>query len=465
MFNRKNNQYKQFLKDYPQYNETKNLDKLRKKEYKRIDQKKHVYLDYTGGNLYAESQINKHLEILKQETFGNPHSTNPTSQLATKLCEESRSAILDFFNAKDEYFCVFTPNASGSLKIIGESYPFCKESFLLLSLDNHNSVSGIREFAKNKGSKFCYTPIQTEDLKLDEKELLKHLDSHSESKNKLFAFPAQSNVSGIKHPLEYIKLAQEKGWDVLLDAAAFAPSNRLDLKEIKPDFVSISFYKIFGYPTGLGCLLIKKDKFNKLIKPWYAGGTVTLASSTIDAHYLQPNHERFEEGTINYLDIPAIKIGLEHIKNIKIENISKRVKTLTHWMLENLSQLKHKNGKKLIHIFGSHDVNERGGTLVMNFYNQNGEIIPFQQVEKEANNRNISIRTGCFCNPGIDETNYAIPSSELEKYFSNHKIGNYTEMVNFTGKLRGSIRISVGLVSNYEDVATFKNFAETFLDK
>lgn len=37
---------------------------------------------------------------------------------------------------------------------------------------------------------------------------------------------------------------------VLLDAAAYIPTNRLDLSVVKPDFVTMSFYKVFGYPTG-----------------------------------------------------------------------------------------------------------------------------------------------------------------------------------------------------------------------
>ena len=44
---------------------------------------------------------------------------------------------------------------------------------------------------------------------------------------------------------------------MLLDAAAFVPTNRLDLRVVTPDFVAVSFYKMFGYPTGVGCLLIR----------------------------------------------------------------------------------------------------------------------------------------------------------------------------------------------------------------
>ena len=61
---------------------------------------------------------------------------------------------------------------------------------------------------------------------------------------------------------------------MLLDAAAFVPTNRLDLSTLQPDFVPISFYKMFGYPTGVGALIARKRVLGKLHCPWFAGGTI-----------------------------------------------------------------------------------------------------------------------------------------------------------------------------------------------
>src|SRR6478672_6607065 len=131
---------------------------LRKKEFSRLDRSGHVYLDYTGGNLYPESLLDKHHQFLKNYVCGNPHSTNPASQLSERLVNEAREKVLNFFNASD-YYCVFTNNASGALQIVGESYPFSADSHLLLTADNHNSVNGIREYCKRKGSGFTYSPM------------------------------------------------------------------------------------------------------------------------------------------------------------------------------------------------------------------------------------------------------------------------------------------------------------------
>ena len=47
-------------------------------------------------------------------------------------------------------------------------------------------------------------------------------------------------------------LSTLENWYVLVDAASYIATNPLDLSAYHPDFVPISFYKLFGYPTGLG---------------------------------------------------------------------------------------------------------------------------------------------------------------------------------------------------------------------
>ena len=117
----------EFLAAYPAYAGTGVLDRLRATEYGRLDEQGHVYLDYTGSGLYGDSQPKAHAAMLASGVFGNPHSLSPSSDAATRLVEQARAAVLAFFNARaDEYTVVFTPNATGALKLDGEAYPFSR---------------------------------------------------------------------------------------------------------------------------------------------------------------------------------------------------------------------------------------------------------------------------------------------------------------------------------------------------
>ncbi|NBO70624.1 MAG: aminotransferase class V-fold PLP-dependent enzyme [Bacteroidetes bacterium] len=439
------------------------FNSLREKEFSRLDKAGHVYLDYTGGNLYADSQLAQHQSMLRDQVFGNPHSTNPSSQYATKLAEEARQEVLKFFNAED-YFCIFTQNATEALHIVGECYPFGEESHFVLLADNHNSVNGIREYCKSKNGAFTYVQTYYEDLMIDEEALLRELDGHTDKKHKLFAFPGQSNVSGVKHDLSWIQKAQDRGWNVLLDAAAFAPTNRLDLKIVQPDFVSLSFYKIFGYPTGVGCLLVKKTSFDLLRKPWFAGGNVTMVAVLSPQHYLHENHERFENGTINYLDIPAVTIGLRFIESIGRERIGERIQSLMHYLCGELQMMQHATGMKQVHLYGPEDRSKAGGTVIMTFLNPDGSAIPFEIIEQKANTHMISLRSGCFCNPGIDEIFNCVTTEELTRFFSGRTKGNYSDMFSFLKKMRGAVRISVGLATTKADIDKYVQFVSSLRD-
>ncbi len=459
-----------FLQAYPTYQTTQLLDEWRQTEYGRLDAEKQIYLDYTGGGLYAECQLDDHMEILKKQVLGNPHSANPTSLAMTEMVEGTRQTILNYFNASpDEYIAVFTMNASNALKLIGEAYPFQPGGQYVLTYDNHNSVNGIREFVRSGGAKFSYAPLTVPDLRIDEAALDKLLTSANPDHANLFAFPAQSNFSGVKHPLSLIAHAQSLGWDVCLDAAAFVPTNRLDLSQQKPEFVVMSFYKMFGYPTGLGMLLIRKSVLDKLHRPWFAGGTVNFASVQAQGHYLAPNEAAFEDGTVNYLNIPAIQIGLEHLQKVGVETIGERVRCLTGWLIDQLLALKHDNGRSMIRIYGPANTQMRGGTITLNFYDPDGRLLDYRRVEELANEKGISLRTGCFCNPGAGEMAEGLTREDMLAGLAESEdmtLPRFMQIIQHRGnKSAGAIRISVGIASNFADAYRFMDFAASFCNK
>lgn len=456
-----------FLKTYPAYPATHVIDELRTSEYARLDLGRHIYLDYTGGGLYADSQLRNHNKLLAERVYGNPHSSNPTSQAATELVEQAREYVLKFFNADpDEYLAIFTPNASGALKLVGESYPFPNGRYLL-TFDNHNSVNGIREFAHARGAEVTYIPIMLPDMRVDESQLSQELARPAKKGYNLFAYPAQSNFSSVQHPLDWIEKAHEHGWDVLLDAAAFVPTNKLDLNQVKPDFVPISFYKMFGYPTGVGALLARKEALGKLHRPWFAGGTITVASVQGDKYYLADGASAFEDGTVDYLNIPAVEIGLRHVESVGYEVIHERVCSLTGWLLDNLTTLKHGNGQPLVRIYGPTTLDQRGGAVAVNFYDKDGKALDHRFIEQQANEANISLRTGCFCNPGAGEVALGISRVELDVCFTQpgHEerltVDDFRHCID--GKSSGAVRISVGMVTNFNDIQGFLAFARGLL--
>ena len=111
----------------------------------------------------------------------------------------------------------------------------------------------------------------------------------------LFALTGQSNITNSKNPLSLIQRAQELGYDTLLDAAALAPTSAFSLAETPVDAMAVSFYKMFGFPTGVGALIARESFLAKLKRPWFAGGTVDVVQAPGSIVTLtNVMHERFE---------------------------------------------------------------------------------------------------------------------------------------------------------------------------
>jgi selenocysteine lyase/cysteine desulfurase len=383
----------------------------------------------------------------------------------TELVESARDAVLTFFHASpDEYVAIFTPNATGALHLVGEAYPFGAGDRFLVTFDNHNSVNGIREYARARGAETTYIPSVAPELRVDEELLARYLADVRINHHNLFAYPAQSNFSGVQHPLAWVEQAQEHGWEVLLDAAAYVPTNRLDLSEVKPDFVALSFYKMFGWPTGVGALIARQGALAKLERPWFSGGTIVAAFVQRDWYQSAPGPAHFEDGTLNFLNLPAVEIGLRYLDRIGIETIHAHVSELTESLLATLQALEHTNCAPTAVIYGPVDRHRRGATIAFNFLHPDGRIVDERYVDRLAREQNISLRTGCFCNPGAGEIAFTISRETLlgGEFGQAMSLDDYVTAIGLpTG---GAVRASVGLASNHADLERFARFAGQFVD-
>jgi selenocysteine lyase/cysteine desulfurase len=203
--------------------------------------------------------------------------------------------VLTWFNATGDYTAIFTLNATGALKHVGECYPFGPDTRLLLTADNHNSVNGIREFAVARRASVEYAGLTFPELPRGRSGARAQLE---EGPRGLFAFPAQSNFSGVQHPLSLVERAERSGWHVLLDAAAFVPTNRLDLQAVRPISSPSRSTRCSGTrPVSAACWSATTC-CPMLRRPWFAGGTVNFATVQARKHLPSPGEAGYEDGTL-----------------------------------------------------------------------------------------------------------------------------------------------------------------------
>jgi selenocysteine lyase/cysteine desulfurase len=261
----------------------------------------------------------------------------------------------------------------------------------------------------------------------------------------LFAFPAQSNFSGVRHPLSWVRTAQARGYRVLLDAAAYVPTSRLSLAETPADFVALSFYKMFGYPTGVGALIVRRDAIPLLKRSYFGGGTVQFVSVQNRRARLQPGAAAYEDGTAHFLAMPALCDGLRWFAGIGVERIGERVERLAEVLLARLTEL----GDRVV-VYGPREMIARGGTVTFNICHA-GRLVDYELVEDATRARGIALRGGCFCNPGAAEHAFGFDPTQARRCVKGRfSIGRFRRCLG--GAPVGALRASIGLPTTVGDI-------------
>lgn len=456
-----------------------------------------TYVDHAGATLYARSQLGGAFQELSAGVFGNPHSHHgpsaPEHSTAGKVARVRRQ-VLGFFNAsEDEYALVFTSGATAALKLVGECFPWSNDSVFAHAVDSHTSVLGIRGYAARHGAEVsCVGLDELERLGRPQYESNQTAEAEGQAAASLFAFPAECNFSGVLHPLTVIESVRQGRWAppdasthhsttntrpakwfVLLDAAKYVATHPMDLSTHHPDFVVMSFYKLFGYPTGLGALLVRKTALPYLQKTYYGGGTVKsiLATSNLlvprdatDALDARDGSSPFADGTQSYLSILSLRHGFEQLEKLGMVNVEAHTASLTRLLAASLAARTHWNGRPICELYGNHrDNKERGhGSIVAcNFLRADGSYVGYAEVHKLAEIHNIRLRTGCFCNPGACQQYLRLTDADLlANIEAGHVCGDDVDIVD--GRPTGAVRLSVGYMTTFEDIAAVLEFVDKY---
>jgi molybdenum cofactor sulfurtransferase len=254
-----------------------------------------VHLDAAGAPLPSRDLLRAVCDEMMSVNFGNPHSMGSGSG-DVSLCrtEEARKRVLEHFGVSiDEYDVVFTSGTTASISIVGQSLPWSRESHICYPMNVHTSLLGLRCHSENiycfPSSSLSHGQSKADSLNersVDSSDKQPDHTGPEPTRINLLLIPGECNFTGTKTDLLHIgKLSSLSGRDLLeqlgancvvtnaqgcsgrwlwlLDAAKLAATSVVDLsvipKERRPHFVAMSFYKMFGYPTGLGALLVRRD--------------------------------------------------------------------------------------------------------------------------------------------------------------------------------------------------------------
>lgn len=177
-----------------------------------------------------------------------------------------KKKIMHFLNiSENDYSMVFTANRTSAFNLLAESYPYQSSRKLLTVYDYESeAVDAMINTSEKRGARVMSAEFSWPRLRINSAKMRKMLVSKRKKKKHrgLFVFPIHSRMTGARYPYLWMRIAQENGWHILIDACALGPKDMdsFGLSLFRPDFLICSFYKIFGEnPSGFGCLFVKKS--------------------------------------------------------------------------------------------------------------------------------------------------------------------------------------------------------------
>ncbi|ESQ31064.1 hypothetical protein EUTSA_v10000003mg [Eutrema salsugineum] len=291
-----------------------------------------------------------------------------------------------------------------------------------------------------------------------------------EDKRGLFVFPLQSLVTGASYSYSWMSLAQENEWHVLLDTSALGSKDMetLGLSLFQPDFLICSFTEVLGKddPSGFGCLFIKKSSSQALSEaPEHVTNPANLTALKAEPAWKTENdeitlgkgyedHKASTSATeIEEDDRAIIEFrGLDHADSLGLILISRRLKSLTLWLVRALMTLKHPGSHEtempLVKICGPKTRTNRGPSISFNIFDWQGEKVDPLVVERLAEREKISLRCA---------------------YLQKIRIGKNKRRSDDEKQNLMSLRVSVvsvrlGFMTNFDDVFRVWGFVSRFLD-
>ncbi|KAF2211146.1 hypothetical protein CERZMDRAFT_112924 [Cercospora zeae-maydis SCOH1-5] len=457
------------------------IESVREREYPQLAGK--TYLDHAGATQPAKSLNSAICEDVTNNLYGNPHSEHGPSKLAAKRVEDIRLKALEFFKADPQDFdLIFTQNTTAAVKLVHDCFrdyaaaPEGRNWWYGYHKDAHTSIVGVREGTRTHR---CFRNDREVELWIESRGL----GGASPNDIGLFAYPAQSNMTGKRLPLQWaprIRNRVKAHTYILLDAAAYTSTAQLDLSDAAsaPDFVTLSFYKIFGAPY-LGCLIVKKSAWKVMeSRKYFGGGTVEMVIA-VNESWVQPKgsmhlHERLEDGTLPLRQIfeldHAIDVHRKLYGQMPMKTVSAHTSRLIKQLYKDLAALRHSNGMPVVKIYHDRnvvfgDATTQGATIAFNIQKDRGGLVEYFDFEKEANEEDIMVRSGSLCNPGGTATYLDWSPSELKEAFAHgHKCSD--PQAEYQGKPLGVVRASLGAMSTQAETDRLVRFIkERYVDR
>lgn len=359
-----------------------------------------VYFDNSATSWPKPEEVLESIKYFINEIGGSPgRSGHRMSIEASRLVEETREVIGEFFNYDDTSRIVFTKNITEALNICIFSLLKPGDHVITSSME-HNSVMRPLRFLEKKG-----LIISTIDCIPKGDINVSDIEKNINNNTKMVILTHASNVIGTILPIEKVaKITYKYKIPFVIDCAQTAGSIpiNINLKKYKNCIITFTGHKSMLGPTGTGGMCIGEDVE---LMPLIFGGTGSKSDKDIQPDFLP---DSLESGTLNIIGLAGLKAAVSYLLKIGLNNIRNHEKLLLSKFIENASKIKN------IIIYGSKDPETQVSLVSFNFKNINPSTAGLILDKKYS----IMSRIGLHCNPSAHKVIGTFPEGTIRFSFS-----------------------------------------------
>ncbi|MCL5771799.1 MAG: aminotransferase class V-fold PLP-dependent enzyme [Actinobacteria bacterium] len=370
-----------------------------------------VYFDNSATSWPKPKEVLESIKYFIDEIGGSPgRSGHRMSIEASRLVEETREVIGEFFNYDDTSRIVFTKNITEALNVCIFSLLKPGDHVITSSIE-HNSVMRPLRFLEKKGLDIS-TIYCSPKGDINVSDIEKNINNNT----KLVILTHASNVLGTILPIEKVaEITYKYKIPFVIDCAQTAGSIpvNINLKKYKNCIITFTGHKSMLGPTGTGGMCIGEDVE---LMPIIFGGTGSKSDKDIQPDFL-PDY--LESGTLNVMGLAGLKAAVSYLLKIGLNNIRNHEKLLLSKFIEGASEIKN------VIIYGSKDPETQVGLISFNFKNINSSTAGLILDKKYS----IMCRIGLHCNPNAHKVIGTFPEGTIRFSFSYF---NSLEEINYS---------------------------------
>lgn len=316
------------------------VDKIRA-DFPILSEKVHnkplVYLDNAATTQKPKAVIDALVDYYSKINSNIHRGVHLLSQKSTDEFEKARTTVKHFINASKFQEVIFTRGTTEAINLVANS--FAKDllgegdEVLVSNMEHHSNIVPWQIVCEEKGAKLKVIPIND-----DGEIIFEEFEKMLSDRVKIVSVVHISNSLGTINPIkQIIEKAHSKGIPVLIDAAQSIQHLRIDVQELKCDFLAFSGHKLYG-PTGIGALYAKEEHLKKM-RPYQGGGDMIRTVSFEKTTYNDLPY-KFEAGTPNIAGAIGLGKAIQYVENVGINRIARYEAELLEYAQNTLSEIK-----------------------------------------------------------------------------------------------------------------------------